>query len=176
MTAARLLGLLTGFLFGFLLQKGRVLRFEKQLGALLLRDMTIFKFMLSAIMVGAVGIHLLEGAGVVSFSHKTLDIAPLLLGGALFGVGWALAGFCPGTALGALGEGRWHALGVIAGMVAGAALYAEAFPLLQQQLIGWRDFGRIGLPGLLPLPPWPIIAIFWGLCLLLFVFFERRKL
>ena len=38
--------------FGFLLQKGRVLRFDKQVGAMLLTDMTIFNFMLSAILVG----------------------------------------------------------------------------------------------------------------------------
>ena len=39
------LGLATGIAFGFLLQKGRVLRFGKQVGAMLFKDMTIFKFM-----------------------------------------------------------------------------------------------------------------------------------
>ena len=48
----QILGLATGIVFGFLLQKGRVLRFEKQIGAMLLKDMTILKFMLSAIIVG----------------------------------------------------------------------------------------------------------------------------
>jgi uncharacterized membrane protein len=56
MSIDQLLGIITGVLFGFLLQKGRVLRFEKQVGAMLLNDMTIFKFMLSAILVGMVGI------------------------------------------------------------------------------------------------------------------------
>lgn len=49
MNTEQWLGLITGILFGFLLQKGRVLRFDKQIGAMLLQDMTIFKFMLSAI-------------------------------------------------------------------------------------------------------------------------------
>jgi response regulator RpfG family c-di-GMP phosphodiesterase len=40
-------------IFGFLLQKVRVLRYDKQLGALRLRDMTIVKFMLSSVIVGA---------------------------------------------------------------------------------------------------------------------------
>ena len=53
------LGLITGILFGALLQQGRVLRFEKQVGAMLLKDMTILKFMLSAIIVGMIGINLL---------------------------------------------------------------------------------------------------------------------
>jgi hypothetical protein len=41
MSTDQLLGLVTGVLFGFLLQKGRVLRFEQQVGALLLKDTTI---------------------------------------------------------------------------------------------------------------------------------------
>ena len=61
MTTAQILGLIAGIAFGFLLQKGRVLRFDKQLGAMLLKDMTIMKFMMSAILVGMVGILALSG-------------------------------------------------------------------------------------------------------------------
>ena len=56
MSTEQLLGLFTGVIFGFLMQKARVLRYEKQIGALLFKDMTIFKFMLSAITVGMFGI------------------------------------------------------------------------------------------------------------------------
>ena len=52
-------GLLTGVLFGFLLQRGQVLRYDKQLGALRLLDMTIVKFMLSSILVATVGVYFL---------------------------------------------------------------------------------------------------------------------
>ena len=75
------LGLMTGILFGFLLQKGRVLRFEKQIGAMLLKDMTILKFMLSAILVGMVGIPLLTDAGLATLSHKPMNLGAVLLGG-----------------------------------------------------------------------------------------------
>ena len=61
MSTEQWLGLWTGIAFGFFLQKGRVLRFDKQVGAMLLKDMTILKFMLSAILVGMVGITLLHG-------------------------------------------------------------------------------------------------------------------
>ncbi|MBP1763267.1 MAG: protein of unknown function YeeE/YedE [Firmicutes bacterium] len=50
-----LYGLITGILFGFLLPKGRVIRYDKQIGALRLQDMTIVKFMLSHIAVAMVG-------------------------------------------------------------------------------------------------------------------------
>ena len=62
---AHVLGLITGVVFGFLLQKGRVLRFEKQVGAMRLKDFTILKFMMSAILVGMVGLQILRGAGVL---------------------------------------------------------------------------------------------------------------
>jgi len=170
------LGLITGVLFGFLLQKGRVLRFEKQVGAMLLKDMTIFKFMLSAILVGMVGITLLTEAGIVTLSHKSMNLGAVLLGGALFGAGWAVMGFCPGTSVGALGEGRWHAVFAIVGMVAGAALYAELYPFFKSTVLAWKDFGKIGLPEALGVSPWVIISFFWAGTISLFFWFEKRGL
>ncbi len=55
-THQRLLGLLFGIAFGFLLQKGGVGQYEVLMGALLLRDITVFKIILSAILVGMVGV------------------------------------------------------------------------------------------------------------------------
>jgi uncharacterized protein len=170
------LGLITGFLFGFLLQKGRVLRFEKQVGAMLLKDMTILKFMLSAILVGLVGIYLLKGMGVIQLSHKPMNVGAVVLGGLLFGGGWAIMGYCPGTSIGALGEGRWHALFAVLGMVAGAALYAELYPALSSTLLAWKDFGRIGVPETLGVSPWVVIPLFWVGTIALFVWFEKRNL
>ncbi len=80
-------GLATGFVFGFLLQRGRVLRFEKQVGAMRLQDMTILKFMLSAIVVGMVGIGVLAELEVIQLSHKPLNLGAVILGGGLFGGG-----------------------------------------------------------------------------------------
>lgn len=174
MSIDQILGLITGVLFGFLLQKGRVLRFEKQVGAMLLKDMTIFKFMLSAILVGMVGIQLLASAGIIALSHKAMNLGALLVGGALFGGGWAVMGFCPGTSIGALGEGRWHAVFAIAGMVVGAALYAEFFPLIKSTVLAWKDFGKIGLPEVLGVSPWVIIPFFWAGTIALFFWFEKK--
>jgi uncharacterized membrane protein YedE/YeeE len=176
MTADQLLGLITGGLFGFLLQKGRVLRFDKQVGAMLLQDMTIFKFMLSAIVVGMVGITLLTDAGIISSGHKSMNLGAVLLGGALFGTGWAVMGFCPGTAIGALGEGRWHAVFAVTGMVAGAALYAELYPFFKATVLAWKDYGKIGLPETLGVSPWVLIPFFWAGTVSLFFWFEKKGL
>lgn len=176
MGTEQILGLVTGILFGFLLQKGRVLRFEKQVGAMLLKDMTILKFMLSAIIVGMIGVAALSGAGVITLGHKPMNVGAILVGGALFGAGWAVMGFCPGTSVGALGEGRWHAVFAIAGMIAGAALYAELYPALKTTVLAWADFGKIGLPEALGVSPWVVIAVFVVGVLGLFRWFESKGL
>ena len=170
------LGLTTGILFGFLLQKGRVLRFDKQIGALLIRDMTILKFMLSAILVGMVGILLLVDLKIITLSHKPMNVGAVVIGGVLFGAGWAIMGFCPGTSVGALGEGRWHALFAIIGMICGAAIYAELYPFFLSTIHAWKDFGKIGLPETIGVSPWAIVPVAWAGVLLLFFLFEKKKL
>jgi len=171
-----LAGLITGILFGFLLQKGRVLRYDKQLGALRLQDMTIIKFMLANILVSMVGIHLLSDLGVVKLSIRSLNLGANIIGGLLFGLGWGFLGYCPGTSLGAVGEGRWDALWGIAGMLVGAGLYAEVYPLVKNTVLSWAVMGRLTLPQVLGVNHWVVIIIFIIGSLLLFRFFEQRGL
>lgn len=169
-------GLITGVLFGFLLQKGRVLRYDNQLGALRLIDMTIVKFMLSTIVVGMVGVYLLKDLGLAKLSLKPTLLGANILGGLTFGIGWGLLGYCPGTSAGALGEGRWDALWGILGMLAGAALYAEAYPFMKKTVLTWGDLGMITLPGALGVSQWVVIPAFAIVALLLFTWLEKRGL
>lgn len=171
-----LYGLVTGILFGFLLQKGRVLRYDKQLGALRLMDMTIVKFMLSSILVGMVGIYLLKDLGLVKLSIKSADLGANILGGLMFGMGWAFLGYCPGTAVGAVGEGRWDALWGIFGMLVGAAVFAEVFPTLKATVLTWGKLGKLTLPQVLGLNHWIVIILFIVGSLFLFRFFEKNGL
>jgi len=172
----QILGIITGIIFGFLLQKGRVARFEKQVGALLIRDMTIFKYMLSAIMVGMVGVYILSGAGVIALSHKPMNMGAVIIGGILFGAGWAVMGFCPGTSVAALGEGRIHAFFAIVGMITGASIFARLYPFFNDTVMTWKNFGKIGLPEALGLSPWIIILLFFAGVLALFKLFEKKGL
>ncbi|SHJ60875.1 hypothetical protein SAMN02745165_02750 [Malonomonas rubra DSM 5091] len=169
-------GMITGIAFGFLLQKGRVLRYDKQLGALLLKDMTIIKFMLSSVLVGMVGVYLLVDFELAKLSIKATVLGGNIVGGLIFGIGWGLLGYCPGTSAGALAEGRWDALWGILGMLAGAAVFAETFSFMKKTVLTWGDFGKITLPAILGINHWIIIvlAIIGGLALLRF--FERKGL
>ena len=170
-----LLGIVTGVIFGFLLQKGGVLRFEKQVGFLLFKDMTIIKFMFSAILVGTIGIYLCSDLGLIELKLKALHIGAQVIGGIVFGIGWAILGYCPGTAGGALAEGRWHAGWGILGMLTGAAVYAEIYPMLKGSVLSWGSFGKKSIPEVIGLNHWVVVAIFIAIYLAVFYLLEKYK-
>jgi uncharacterized membrane protein YedE/YeeE len=174
MSIEQILGLVTGLAFGFFLQKGRVLRYDKQVSAMLFTDMTILKFMLSAIIVGMFGILAMNDLEIIKLSHKAMNVGGVVVGGALFGIGWAVMGFCPGTSVGAVGEGRWHAIFGVIGMIAGAAVYAELFPFFKSTVLTWADFGKIGLPEALGMNHWVVAVIFTIMTIAMFRWFEKK--
>lgn len=172
-----IMGFITGILFGFLLHKAGVLRFEKQISALLFKDMTVFKVMLSAIMVGMVGLYLMKDLGVpITFKHKAMNLGAVIFGGVLFGIGWAIGGFCPGTSVGALAEGRLHALWVILGMFVGAGLFAEVYPFLKKTLLSWKDWGAISLPEAIRVNHWFVIVVLIITFLFVFQLFKKKNI
>jgi len=97
-------------------------------------------------------------------------------GGLLFGIGWGILGYCPGTSVGAVGEGRWDGLWGILGMLVGAALFAEAYPTLKETLLRWGNLGKITLPEVLGVNHWVLIVFFVAGGLLLFRWFEKKNL
>ena len=167
-------GLVTGFIFGFLLQKGQAVKYERIVGALRLQDFTIIKFMLSAILVGMVGIYAMKDLGFIELEIKSAALGANIIGGLIFGVGFGLLGYCPGTALGAIGEGRVDAFwGGILGMLAGAGVYAEVYTLVRGNLLKWGSLGKITLPAILGINHWMIIVILWALLVLFMRWFEK---
>jgi uncharacterized membrane protein YedE/YeeE len=169
-------GLITGIIFGFLLQKAQVLRYDKQVGALRLIDMTILKFMLSAIIVGSIGIYLLNDLKLIKLSMKSTSVGAQVVGGCLFGIGWGLLGYCPGTAGGALGEGRIDGLWGILGMLCGGGLYAVIYPFMRDHIISLGSYGKISVPQAIGISHWIVIIVFGILTLLLFRFFEKKRI
>jgi uncharacterized protein len=118
-------GAMFGLAFGFLLQKGGVGKYNVLIGQLLLQDWTVVKIILNAIVVGMIGVFTLHYFAKVNLHIKPTRIGANILGGLLFGVGFALMGYCPGTAAAALGQGSWDALFGMAGLIAGSWMFAE---------------------------------------------------
>jgi len=165
-TARLVLGLATGIAFGFILQKGQALKFHKIIDALRLKDFTIWKLMFTAIGVGMIGIYGLHDLGLAKLQIKPTILSANILGGLIFGAGFALLGFCPGTCVGAAGEGRLDGLysGVV-GLLIGAGLYAEVYPYLLPGFLKIGGLGKVTLPQLLGMRAWPVatlVALFLG--------------
>lgn len=171
-----LLGLVTGVAFGFLLQKGRVAKFPVIVGQFLLRDWTVVKVMATAVAVGAVGVYALVGAGQSELHVKPLQWGGVLLGGALFGLGIVLLGYCPGTTVAACGEGRRDAVAGVLGMLAGAGLFVAAYPLLQPAVKGLGDAGKVTTPSATGTSPWLWIAAAVVAVGSLIAWFERDRI
>ncbi len=169
-------GALTGLIFGFLLQKGGVTRFGVIVGQFLLKDFTVLKIMLTAILVGGIGIYGMRAVGWdVSLHIKNTALLGNALGGLIFGAGMALLGYCPGTGVAALGDGSRHAWFGVLGMLAGAAIFAEVFPWMKSSVLGIGDFGKATLPTLTELSPWWFLTLLAILAAGIFVTLERRE-
>ena len=169
-------GLASGILFGILLQRAEVLRYDRQVGALRLLDMTIFKFMLSAILVASVGIYFLKDMGLAALNIKATELGAQIVGGTLFGIGWGLLGYCPGTAGGALAEGRLDAFWGLAGMLAGGGIYAALYPAFKATVLSWGNLGKVTLPQAMGVSPWVVIVVMAILFLAMFRLFEKKGL
>lgn len=139
-----LLGALTGLVFGFLLQKAHVTRADTILGQFLLRDFTVLKVMLSAVIVGGVGIYAMLQLGWIAGLHvKAAYLVANAVGGVIFGAGMATLGYCPGTGVAALGDGSRDALAGLFGMLVGAGLYAETHAWVVANVHPLADLGKM---------------------------------
>lgn len=147
-----IVGAMFGLVFGFLLQKGGVGKYNVLIGQLLLQDWTVVKIMLTAIVVGMIGIFPLHHFAKVNLHIKPTRIGANIIGGLIFGAGFALVGYCPGTAAAALGQGSWDALFGMAGLIAGSWLFAELSGWTKGTIEKWGDLGKVQLSDLLPVP------------------------
>jgi len=154
-----------GLVFGFLLQKGGVGKYNVLIGQLLLQDFTVVKIMLSAIVVGMLGIHTLHHFAKVNLSLQPTRIGAQLIGGSLFGIGFALIAYCPGTGAVALGQGSWDVLFGMAGLIAGSYLFAEMSGFLGRTVQTWGDKGKVMLSDLVSMPR-PMFVAFIALALI----------
>lgn len=166
-----LLGLVTGLIFGILLQKGQVAKYPVIVGQLLLRDWTVVKIMLTAVVVGSIGVYGMAATGATELQIKPAALGGILFGGLLFGSGLALFGYCPGTSIAACGEGHRDAMVGVAGMLAGAFGYVWMYGSVRTIVGSLPDWGKVTLPEVTGTPAWAWVAglvILGGVAMYLF--------
>lgn len=170
------LGAVTGLVFGFLLQKAGVTRYNTIVNQFRFRDFTVLKVMLTAIVVGAVGVYAMLQMGMIKgLSVKGAELAMNAGGGAIFGVGMVLLGYCPGTALAAIGQGSRDAIVGVGGALVGAAVYAEAYPFLSRTMEPIGKLGKVTFADVTHASPWWFIAGLAVVAVGLFAVLERHE-
>jgi uncharacterized membrane protein YedE/YeeE len=142
------LGLAIGMAFGAILQLGGASSYKKIMGSLLLKDMDIIKLILMAIAVGTVGIYALDLVDMANLSIKPTYVVGIVIAGLIFGVGFAVAGYCPGTCVVASAEGKTDAMVTVLGGLAGAFIYALVYPAISG-LIAVTNYGKVTIPSAL---------------------------
>ena len=169
--------LVFGMIFGFLLQKGGVAKFDILIGVLLLENFVVVQVMLSAIVVGMIGVYVLNRLGLLELQIKETVYGSNILGGLIFGVGFGLIAYCPGTDATAVGQGNLDAIVGILGMMFGSYLFALASKFTSGTVSTWGQRGKITLADFVGLSRGVFIAIavpvLAGVLVVLEVYFSR---
>jgi uncharacterized protein len=122
---------IVGLGFGAALERAGLGSAPKLAGQFTLADFTVLRVMFSAIVTAMLGAFWLSRLGLLDLSRVYVPptwIVPQLLGGAIFGVGFAIAGLCPGTACVSAASGRGDGLATVAGFLAGTVAAGLALP------------------------------------------------
>ncbi|MGD1005381.1 MAG: YeeE/YedE thiosulfate transporter family protein [Methanoregulaceae archaeon] len=155
------LGLCFGVIFGFLLQKSGLTNYNVIVGQLLLTDFTVIKTMLSAVIIGMIGFHLLKKTGLVKSHIAIGSLGSNLIGGLIFGCGFALLGYGPESVSGAIGQGALDALfGGFIGILIGAGLFAKFYSVLNDRVLHCGEFSNKSIPQLLNINEWCVVIPF----------------
>ncbi len=123
----------SGFAFGFVLERAGFGSSRKLAAQFFLRDMTVLKVMFSAIVTAMLGLVVLRAARVLDFDALYVNptyLAPQIVGGLVFGAGFAIGGYCPGTSVVAAVTGKLDAIAFLAGTGAGVLGFAGVYPRL----------------------------------------------
>lgn len=143
--------LLIGIAFGWTLERAGLGNARKLAGQFYFTDLTVFKVMFSAILVAMLGAFWLSRLGILDLRGVYVPetwLVPQLVGGLVFGAGFALAGLCPGTSCVAAATGRIDGVLVVLGMFAGVLVTGLAFAPLQR-MYDSTGRGALTLPDVL---------------------------
>lgn len=147
-TEALMIAAAIGVAFGFFLERAGFGSSKKLVSIFYFKDFAVFKVMFSAIVTAMLGARLLSAAGAVDLStwyQMETFLWPQIVAGLVFGVGFVMGGWCPGTALVGAASGRKDALVFLGGVALGSLGYALVYPAIE-------SFAAAGDSGVATLP------------------------
>lgn len=128
--------LLMGMYLGILFIKSEVASWQRVHDMFLLKEAYMYLIISLAIGVAMLSMFVIKGFGIRSADGKPVKYEPkpyhtgVIIGGMLFGAGWAITGACPGPIYAQIGAGAWMALFTFAGAMLGMFCYAALKPRL----------------------------------------------
>ena len=167
--------LVLGLLFGWSLHKAGLTHYARIVDVYRFRDMTVMRFMLTALVVGAFAIQ----AGIDLGFAAGAPIPPTsmlanVVGGVVFGVGMATAGYCPGTIVAEAGEGRLDAwVGGLSGLIVGAIVFGLLQPVIMPTLARVGALGPVTFASLAGASPWLVLLVFGQVVVLVLILIAR---
>src|SRR5512140_2676839 len=149
-----LMGTLIGIGFGFTLERAGFGSARILTAQFYLTNMRVLKVMFTAVATCAAGMALLAGTGLLDLSMVTIPetfLGPQIVGGLLFGIGFLVSGYCPGTGVVAMASGHLDALLTIGGMLGGTLVFGLAYDPIekfyQSGAMGVTTlYGALGVP------------------------------
>lgn len=141
-----------GMAFGYVLHRSRVAEYNVIVNQFRLRDATMLKIMLTAILVGGIGVFALHNVGLAQYHIKPANLMGVGLGAAIFSIGMVLLGYCPGTGIAAAAGGSLHALVGLLGMLMGGVLYGLSYPWVEKHIQPRFALGKVRLPDITGIP------------------------
>ncbi len=149
-----LVAFVIGIGFGFALERAGFGSARKLVSQFYLNDLAVFKVMFTAILTAMLGVTYLSWFGLLDLHAVYLVptyLAPQMGGGVIFGAGFVIGGYCPGTSLAGVATGRFDALAYGVGLYTGTLVFAEAFPLVKR-FFGATSLGQVTIPQYFNLP------------------------
>lgn len=134
--AAYMRVLTVGTFFGLVLVKSEVVRWQRVHDMFLFKEPHMYLIISTGIIVAAISMLLIKWLGVKTIDGQKIKYRPkpfhkgVIIGGMLFGAGWAITGACPGPIYAQIGAGAWMSVITLLGALAGMYAYAYAKPKL----------------------------------------------
>ena len=170
-----LIAVALGFFFGFFLERGGLGDPHKLTGVFYLSDFVVPKVMFTAILVASSGLYLLSDLALLDLDRVWIVPTffwPQLAGGALFGIGFVVSGYCPGTSVAGLASGRLDALLTMTGIGIGSLAFAVVYPAIEDFYVS-SPMGVATIPTVTGAGHWTVLAVLAVLAGLMFFLMER---